>query len=56
MKTQSEKDKTIQDYIDKMGYTWTVEGIKEQYVKFSSLEYVSFTARDVINHCREALA
>lgn len=55
METQLEKDKPIQDYIDKMGFTWTVEGIKEQYVKYCNREYISFTARQVINNCKEEL-
>lgn len=46
-------DAKIQEYIDKMGFTWTVESVKEQYEKYKEGEYVSFTARQIIKNVIE---
>jgi hypothetical protein len=39
----------VSDYIAFKGYSWTIFSIQNEYEKFKNKEYVSFTAKDVIN-------
>lgn len=43
----------IQNFINKRDFTWTVGDVKEQYEKYKQGEYVSFTARLIINNVIE---
>jgi len=49
MKTKTLEEK-VKEYIKECGYTWTYEGIMEQYKKQIRGEYISFTAKDVIKN------
>jgi len=45
----------IDEYIKKCNYTWTVEEIFKQYRKSKRNEYISHTAKDVVNKFRADL-
>ena len=38
----------IQTYLKSCGYTWSIDGIVEQYHKRKRNEYISYTAKDVM--------
>jgi hypothetical protein len=48
-----EKEIEIQKYIDKMGFTSTIDSIRETYKEYKKGYYVSFTARQIINNVIE---
>lgn len=39
----------VEEYINQMGYTWTFKSVMAEYIKSIKGEYVSHTAKDVIN-------
>lgn len=51
MKKLNKKDQEILDFINEMGYDWTLEGIKEAYKQKKEGWYISYTANKVINNC-----
>lgn len=47
----SNLEKLIKEYIKEKRYTWTVDKITKEFNKYQNNEYVSFTAKDVIENC-----
>ena len=46
--------KRIQEYIDKMHYTWTYEHLKHDYQEYYMKgHYISYTCNDVIQNNKE---
>jgi hypothetical protein len=41
----------IKRYIKEKGYSWSVDAILAQYEKYQDGEYISHTAKDVIQNC-----
>lgn len=40
----------IEIYIEKMGYTWNYDSIMNEYEKYKKGEYVSHSAKDIIEN------
>lgn len=41
----------VEEYIKNCGYTWTYESIMKEYAKYREGEYISHSAKDVIQNC-----
>lgn len=52
MKKLNKHEQTILDFINEMGYDWTLDRIKEEYLKHKEGWYISYTAKKVIEYCR----
>lgn len=53
--TEQEAIENIENYIKKCNYTWRVERIFDEYLKYLKGEYISYTANDVIQNCHRSL-
>lgn len=53
--TKQEAIENIENYIKKCNYTWRVERIFDEYLKYLKGEYISYTANDVIQNCHRSL-
>lgn len=53
--TPEEAIKNVEEYIKKCNYTWNIESIFREYIKYRQASYVSYTANDVIQNCHRSL-
>lgn len=52
--TPEEAIENIEEYIKKCNYTWNIESIFREYIKYRQASYVSYTANDVIQNCHRS--